>query len=74
VRAGPLPEPGQLVRWRHPRLAFARGLFNAFGPGPFTVISLVGGGDRGLPLAVLVRTESGDRQIDAAWVGLTVAG
>jgi hypothetical protein len=49
----------------------ARGLFNAFGPGPFTVFSLVGGGDRGLPLAVLVRTEFGDQQIDAAWVGPT---
>jgi hypothetical protein len=69
MRAGPLPEPGQLVCWRHPRLAFARGLFHAFGPGPFPVLGLVGGGERGLPLAVLVRTESGDRQIDAAWVG-----
>ncbi len=72
--AGLLPEPGQLVRWRHPRLAFARGLFTAFGPGPFTVVGRVGGGDRGLPLAVLVRTEFGDRQIDAAWVGPTAPG
>jgi hypothetical protein len=71
--AGPLPEPGQQVRWRHPRLALARGLFTALGPGPFTVIGLVGGGERGLPLAVLVRTEFGDQQIDAAWVGPTAS-
>jgi CheY-like chemotaxis protein len=64
----PLPQPGEQVRWRHPRLAFARGRFSAYGPGPFEVVAVVRGGPAA-PLALLVRTEFGERAIDAVWLG-----
>jgi hypothetical protein len=65
---GPLPRPGEQVRWRHPRLAWARGRFSAYGPGPFEVVAVVRGGPDA-PLALLVRTEFGERAIDAVWLG-----
>jgi hypothetical protein len=69
---GPLPSPGQQVRWRHPRLACALGRFNAFGPGPFEVIGARERGAQGGTVLV-VQTESGAREIDAAWLGVAEA-
>jgi hypothetical protein len=66
----PLPQPGEVVRWRHPRLAFALGWFNAFGPGPFEVVGILDSDDLGPPLSVLVKTPFGDEPIDARWVGV----
>jgi hypothetical protein len=64
-----LPRPGEQVRWRHPRLAFALGRFSAYGPGPFQVVAVVDRGGRDAPLALLVQTELGEREIDAVWLG-----
>lgn len=61
-----LPRPGEQVRWRHPRMAFALGRFSAYGPGPFGMVAVV---DRGGQDALLVNTEFGEREIDAAWLG-----
>jgi hypothetical protein len=61
-----LPQPGEQVRWWHPRMAFALGRFSAYGPGPFEVVAVVDGGGRD---ALLVTTEFGEREIDAAWLG-----
>jgi hypothetical protein len=58
----PVAQPGQWVRWCHPRLAIARGWFNAFGPGPFEVVSVRDG-------FYLIRTPQGERPINALWVG-----
>ena len=65
----PLPQPGEQVRWQHPRLAFALGRFYAYGPGPFEVVAVVDRGGRDAPAALLVKTEFGEREIDAVWVG-----
>jgi hypothetical protein len=65
----PLPWPGEQVRWRHPRLAFALGRFSAYGPGPFEVVAVVDRGGWDAPLALLVKTEFGEKEIDAAWLG-----
>jgi hypothetical protein len=61
-----------VVRWRHPRLAFALGWFNVFGPGPFQVIGLHDGNDQDLPLSIVVETPFGDKPINARWVGPAV--
>jgi hypothetical protein len=63
-------QPGDWVRWRHPRLALARGWFNAYGPGPFEVMALLPSPERALPVAYLVRTAAGEHLLDAAWVGV----
>jgi hypothetical protein len=65
----PLPRPGEQVRWRHPRLAFTLGRFSAYGPGPFEVVAVVDRGGRDAPLDLLVETEFGEKEIDAAWLG-----
>jgi hypothetical protein len=63
-------QPGDWVRWYHPRLALARGWFTLFGPGPFEVVGVLPAPDRERPLAYLLRTASGERLVEAAWVGL----
>lgn len=68
--AEPLAQPGQVVRWRHPRRACALGLFNVFGPGPFEVVGVVDERDQDRPLAFIIQTQSGEKEINAAWVGL----
>lgn len=57
--------PKGKVRWRHPRLASALGRFEAYGPGPFELITVVDGNSR-----VVVKTEFGEREIDAVWLDL----
>jgi hypothetical protein len=69
---GPLPLPGQQVRWRHPRLALALGRFNAFGPGPFEVLEVIDRRDQGGALLLLVRSSAGVREIPAVWLGPVV--
>ena len=64
----PLPQPGQVVAWRHPRLAFALGQFNAYGPGPFEVVCVVDQSQRGLPAAVVVKTLLGEREVNEVWL------
>ncbi len=75
MNAAPLPEPhaqpGQQVRWRHPRLAMARGWFSVYGPGPFEVVRLVPE-DARFPTAYLVKTPAGLQQLSVWWVGLPV--
>jgi hypothetical protein len=44
-------------------MAFALGRFYAYGPGPFEVVAVVDGG------GLLVKTEFGEREIDATWLG-----
>lgn len=66
---GPVPRPGQQVRWRHPRMACALGRFEAFGPGPFEVVGVVASAHTGLPVALVVRAAEGEMVIDAAWLG-----
>ena len=66
---GPLPQPGQQVRWRHPRLALALGRFDAYGPGPFEVIGVIYRGEQGGTRLLVVSAESGVKEIDAAWLG-----
>jgi hypothetical protein len=66
----PLPQPGQPARWRHPRRALALGRFNAFGPGPFEVLEVRDRRAEGGTLALLVRTDSGEKEIDAEWLGV----
>ena len=63
------PQPGQRLRWRHPRRAFALGLFNAYGPGPFEVLDFLAEPEQGLSRAVLIKTEFGEREINPLWVG-----
>ena len=65
----PLTQPGEQVRWRHPRMAFALGRFSAYGPGPFEVVAVIDRGGREGTLALLVRTQFGEREIDAVWLG-----
>jgi hypothetical protein len=65
----PPPLPGQQVRWRHPWRAFALGRFHVYGPGPFEVLAVIDQGGLGPPLALVVQTEFGPREIDAAWLG-----
>jgi hypothetical protein len=65
----PLPQPGQEVRWRHPRRALALGWFHAFGPGPFQFVGIVDQPDPDSPPAFIIKTESGEKEIDAHWVG-----
>jgi hypothetical protein len=69
----PFPQIGQPLRWRHPRMAFALGWFHVYGPGPFEVAAVLDRPEQGLPLALLVNTECGPREIDAAWLGPAVA-
>jgi hypothetical protein len=67
----PLPSahPGQWVRWRHPRLAIARGWFHVFGPGPFEVLRVLGGTNGAPAMSYVIRTPLGERTISALWVG-----
>jgi hypothetical protein len=65
----PLPQPGEQLRWRHPRRALALGWFHVFGPGPFEFIDLVEDRGQDAPLTYLIRTEFGPKPVDAAWVG-----
>jgi hypothetical protein len=71
VRPRPEPQvmPGDWVRWRHPRLALARGWFQDYGPGPFEVVLVLPHRDRNVPRAYLVKTPHGERQLSALWVG-----
>jgi hypothetical protein len=48
------------------------GRFHLYGPGPFEVLAVLGGRDRDLPLTLLVNTEFGPREIEAAWLGLSI--
>jgi hypothetical protein len=66
----PLPQPGQVVRWQHPRLACALGRFSMFGPGPFEIVAIGRGRGQHALVTYLVRTPEGPREIDAAWLGL----
>lgn len=59
-------EPGEQVRWRHPRLAIARGWLQAYGPGPFEVVALMTALN---PPAYLVRTERGEHIVNVQWLG-----
>ena len=61
--------PGPRLRWRHPRRAFALGLFNAYGPGPFEFIRYLAGPEPDSSSAVLIQTEFGEREINPLWVG-----
>jgi hypothetical protein len=70
----PLPQPGQALRWRHPRRALALGWFQVFGPGPFEFIELVEERGKEIPLTFLIQTEFGQKAIDAAWVGPVTIG
>jgi hypothetical protein len=56
---------GQEVRWRHPRRALALGWFHVIGPGPFEVIAVLDRRERGLPLSLLIRTPSGNQEVEA---------
>jgi hypothetical protein len=64
----PLPQPGQQLRWRHPRRAFALGWFNVFGPGPFEFLGVVDEPEPDAPLTFIIQTEFGVKAIDAVWV------
>jgi hypothetical protein len=66
---GTLPQPGEEVRWRHPRRALALGWFDVFGPGPFTLVGVLDRSDQDVPLAFVIQTEFGDKEIDAVWLG-----
>jgi hypothetical protein len=50
-------------------MAFALGRFSAYGPGPFEVVAVIDRGGREGTLALLVRTEFGEREIGAVWLG-----
>jgi len=65
----PPPQPGQEVRWRHPRRAFALGWFAVYGPGPFEFVGLVDPDDQETLRCYLIKTASGEKEIDARWVG-----
>jgi hypothetical protein len=42
-----------------------------YGPGPFEVLAVLDRRALDLPLALLIKTEFGPREIDAVWVGLS---
>jgi hypothetical protein len=65
----PQPQPGDVVAWRHPRMACALGRFHAYGPGPFEVVFVFYQEGRSSPSFLLVRTPFGERKIEAAWLG-----
>ena len=65
----PVAQPGQWVRWRHPRLALARGWFNAYGPGPFQVVRFGGGNNGTGAVTYIVQTALGERPLSSLWVG-----
>jgi hypothetical protein len=66
----PLPSPGQQVRWRDWRHALAVGWLHAIGPGPFVVVRVVDKSALGIPPAAVVRTSSGEREINLVWLAL----
>jgi hypothetical protein len=67
-----LPQPGQQVRWRHPRLAFAFHWFDLYGPGPFEVVDVL---DLDGVRFLVIRTESGERkEIEAVLLGVAEEG
>jgi hypothetical protein len=63
-----LPRPGQQVRWRDPRHAFALGWAYALGQGPFVVIATVDRSGQGLPTGILLGTSLGPREINEVWL------
>jgi hypothetical protein len=65
-----LPRPGQKVRWRYPQDARRCGWEAVFGAGPFEVVGLVDGGDRGLAMNIVLRTGMGEREIPEVWLAL----
>jgi hypothetical protein len=64
----PLPLPDQRVRWRQPRHAHALGWADAYGPGPFEVVGVVDKSGLGIPAAVILKTESGEREVNTVWL------
>jgi hypothetical protein len=63
-----LPRPGQKVRWRDSRHARAIGWLDAYGPGPFEVVGVVDKSSLGIPVAVVVKTDLGEREINVVWL------
>ena len=66
----PLPLPGQRVRWREPRHAHALGWADAYGQGPFEVVGIVDKSGLGIPAAVVLKTELGEREVNTVWLDL----
>ena len=65
-----VPEAGQWVRWRQPRHAYAIGWADAYGPGPFEVVRVVDKSGQGIPAAVVLKTDLGDREVNTVWLDL----
>ena len=65
-----LPCPGQWVRWRQPWHAHAIGWADAYGPGPFEVVRVVDKSGQGIPAAVVLKTDLGDREVNTVWLDL----
>ncbi len=63
------PRSGRQFRWRHPRRAFALGLFDAYGPGPFEVVGTTRGELLHGELLLVVKTEGGEKEVEAACLG-----
>jgi hypothetical protein len=63
-----LPRPGQKVRWRSLRHARAIGWLDAYGHGPFEVVAVVDKSHLGISVAVVVRTNLGEREINVVWL------
>jgi hypothetical protein len=51
-------------------MARALGRFDAYGPGPFEVVAVQGGGPHA-PTSLIINTEFGPKVIDAVWLGVT---
>jgi CheY-like chemotaxis protein len=65
-----LPRPGQWARWRQPWHAHAIGWADAYGPGPFEVVGVVDKSGQGIPAAVVLKTDLGDREVNTVWLDL----
>jgi hypothetical protein len=65
-----LPQPGQRVRWRNPDHVRWLGWEEAFGHGPFEVVGLIDHAAQDIPSGVVLRTRSGEREINEVWLEL----
>jgi len=63
-----LPRPGQQVRWRQPEHAHALGWAATLGTGPFEVVGVVDKSEQGIPPAVIIKTQLGEREINSVWL------